>query len=56
MGFSVIHIKKPLRRRAVLLLVSVPVIIVTWLNEVANVTWGCLRDFPKAFMAAWRGY
>lgn len=56
MGFSIIHIKRPLYRRTALVLASIPVIIITWLNEVANVTWGCLRDFPKAFMSAWRGY
>ena len=56
MGFSIIHIKKTGRRRTLLLLASIPVIIVTWVNEVANVTWGVFRDFPKAFMAAWRGY
>ena len=56
MGFSIVHMKNPLWRRTALVLASIPVILITWANGIANVTWGCLRDFPAAFKAAWRGY
>ena len=56
MSFSIVYIKKPLWRRTVLVLMSVPVVLLTWMNEVGRVTWGCLRDFPGAFKSAWRGY
>jgi len=56
MSFSVVHIKKPLPRRVALILLSPPVVILTWMNQVANVTWGVIRDYPKAFKSAWRGY
>ena len=50
------NMKSKFWRRTALILVSIPVVFLTWMNEVANVTWGWLRDYPKAFKACWRGY
>ena len=56
MGVSIIHIKRPLWRRVVLVVVFVPVVFITIIWETMKNIVEMIDEAPRAFKSAWRGY
>ena len=56
MAFSVVRIENTFIRRATLLVLFVPVVVIGTVVHMIKVTWDCMVESEKAFRSAWRGW
>ena len=55
MRASIVHIRNPVLRRGLLLLVFVPVVVIESIIWTVKNAWSMSVDAEKAFEAAWKG-